>query len=343
MKRKHTIMLLVTLTLIWLVTLIVCSLFGPVSASFTDTLKLWGANIPFIKNLIGTGCTINHYSDIYWNIRMPRLILATLTGSALAVSGAAFQSIFRNPMADPYVLGVSSGASLGAALAIVLGWEGSYLGISGSAFVFALATIMVVYQVGSAGKQLNTQVLLLAGIAMSYLMSALVSILLVIHRDKIEKILFWTLGGFNVASWQQITALLPIVVAGISVIYFYARNLNIMSLGYESAPTLGVNAASTTRVILITSSFMISSVVAHSGVIGFVGLIIPHLVRIILGPDNRILIPVSIITGAIFLMISDTLARNLLTPSELPVGSITALFGVPYFLFLLYKSRQTVQ
>jgi iron complex transport system permease protein len=184
--------------------------------------------------------------------------------------------------------------------------------------------------------------LLLAGIAMSFLMSAMVSLLLVIHRDKIEKILFWTLGGFNIASWEQIMTLLPVVIIGIAVIYFYARNLNIMSLGYESAPTLGVNAATTTRVILVASSLMIASVVANSGVIGFVGLIIPHLVRILTGSDNRTLIPISIITGAIFLMISDTLARNLLPPAELPVGSITALFGVPYFLFLLFKSRQTV-
>lgn len=342
MKRKHTMMLLIILTLVWLLTLLVCSLFGPVSASLTDTLKLWGSNIPFIKNLIGNEYTTNHYPDIYWNIRLPRLILATLTGSALAVSGAAFQSIFRNPMADPYVLGVSSGASLGAALAIILGWEGNYLGISGAAFVFAMATIIMVYQIGSVGKRLNAQTLLLAGIAMSFLMSAMVSLLLVIHRDKIEKILFWTLGGFNIASWEQIIALLPVVVIGIAVIYFYARNLNIMSLGYESAPTLGVNTATTTRIIMLASSLMIASVVANSGIIGFVGLIVPHLVRILTGPDNRTLIPISTITGAIFLMISDALARNLLTPAELPVGSITALFGVPYFLFLLYKSRQTV-
>lgn len=342
MSRKKFILLIICLTGIWLFALIVCSTFGPASASFKDTLKLWISHIPFVNDWISVTHPANRYSIIYWDIRLPRLILATLTGAALSVSGAAFQSIFRNPMADPYVLGVSSGASLGASLAIVMGWQGNYFGISGSAFVFALATVVMVYQISTVGKRINTQVLLLAGIAMSFLMSALVSLLLVIHRDKIERILFWTLGGFNAANWEQILTLLPVVVIGILVIYFYSRNLNIMSLGYESAPTLGVNAALTTRVILVVSSFMIASVVANSGVIGFVGLIVPHLVRILLGPDNRVLIPVSIIVGAIFLMISDTLARNLLMPAELPVGSITALFGVPYFLFLLYKSRQNM-
>lgn len=273
---------------------------------------------------------------------MPRLMLASLTGATLAVAGAAFQAIFKNPMADPYVLGVSSGASLGATLAIVFGFEASRLGTTGFAFFFALVTVFIVYRLASSASRINAQVLLLSGIALSFMMSAMVSLLMVVHREMMEKIVFWNLGGFNVASWEQVHLLLPVVIVGMTVIFIFSRHLNIMLIGSDAAPTLGVNPARTTRLVLVVSSFMVASVVANSGVIGFVGLIIPHLVRIITGPDNRVVIPVSVFVGAIFLVISDTLARTLVAPAELPVGSITALFGVPYFLFLLYRTRQKV-
>jgi iron complex transport system permease protein len=339
MKKNRIFLLITLLAIVWFVTLVVCSMFGAVSNSFANVWHLWMGGLAGESD---TAVNTSQFSLIYWNIRMPRLILASLAGAALAVAGAAFQAIFKNPMADPYVLGVSSGASLGATLAIVLGFEAGMLGTTGFAFLFALATVLVVYYLAFSGSRLDNQVLLLSGISLSFLMSALVSLMMVIHREMIEKIIFWTLGGFNIASWEHVVWLLPIVFIGISVIYFFSRNLNIMLLGADAAPTLGVNPARTTRIILVVCSLMVASVVANSGVIGFAGLIVPHFVRLFTGSDNRVVIPVSIFTGAIFLIISDTLARTLVSPSELPVGSITALFGVPYFLFLLYKSRQKV-
>jgi len=231
---------------------------------------------------------------------------------------------------------------LGAAVAIVLGWESWFFGISGTAFLFALGTVLIVYQIGSEGNRINTQILLLAGIALSFLLSALVSLLLVMKRDKIEKIVFWTLGGFNAASWNYVLGLLPVVVLGVGVVLYFSRSLNILMMGSESAPTLGVNTGFVVRVLLVVCSLMVSCVVSTSGVIGFAGLIVPHLVRLLTGPDNRLVVPFSMFSGAVFLVISDTLARNLISPGELPIGSITAFFGVPYFLFLLYKSRQQI-
>ena len=172
--------------------------------------------------------------------------------------------------------------------------------------------------------------------------SAIVSLILVLNREKIERILFWTLGGLNGANWQQLYWIIPLVLAGTFILFYYARHLNLMSMGNETAQSLGVNIQKTTLIVLITSSLMVSVIVANTGVIGFAGLIIPHIIRLITGPDNRLVIPFSIVAGAIFLMVSDTIAKVVIPPSELPVGSITAMFGVPYFLFLLYQSQKKI-
>lgn len=336
MKKKNITLWIITAILLWLVVLLVCSLFGSVDSSPLEIVKLWYANIHFISHSEST----LKLDLIYWQIRLPRLILATLTGMALASTGTAFQSIFKNPMADPYVLGISSGASLGAAIAIVIGIENSILGITGMAFIFALASLGLVFLIATRTGKLSSQVLLLAGIAINFLSLALVSLLLCLHRDKMEQIVFWTMGGLNAANWNQIQILTPIVIIGFSILFYYSRHLNLMLMGVEAAKNLGIRTNRTILIILITSSFVVASVVANTGVIGFVGLIIPHIIRLLVGSDNRKILPLSIIAGAIFLMITDTLARTIISPSELPVGSITALFGVPYFLFLLYQSQK---
>lgn len=340
MKKKTIITWAVFTVILWMLVLLACSMLGAVKISFIEVLRLWNSKISFWNNTQTFDSSLLQLEVVYWQIRIPRLILATLGGMVLASTGTAFQSVFRNPMADPYVLGISSGASLGAALAIVLGLEASVLGVTGMAFVFAIATLGIVFMIASRTGKVSSQVLLLAGVAMSFLSLALVSMLIFLNRDKIEQIVFWTLGGLNAANWSQISLLIPVVLIGIMVLYYHARHLNVMLMGTETAKSLGINTGKTTIRVLLVSSFMVAIVVANTGVIGFVGLIIPHIVRFLVGPDNRKIIPLSVMAGAIFLMIADTLARTLVSPSELPVGSITALFGVPYFLFLLYQSQK---
>ncbi len=342
MKKKTIITWVVFTVLLWMLILLTCSMLGAVKISFIEALQLWSSKISFRNNAQTTDPALLQLEVVYWQIRIPRLILATLGGMVLASTGTAFQSVFRNPMADPYVLGISSGASLGAALAIVLGLEASVLGVTGMAFVFAIATLGIVFLIASRTGKVSSQVLLLAGVAMSFLSLALVSMLIFLNRDKVEQIVFWTLGGLNAADWNRIVLLTPIVIAGILVLFYHARHLNVMLMGTDTAKSLGINTGRTTIWVLLVSSFMVAIIVAHTGVIGFVGLIIPHIVRLLTGPDNRKIIPLSVAAGAIFLMIADTIARTLLAPSELPVGSITALFGVPYFLFLLYQSQKTI-
>lgn len=336
--RTHIIWWIIGFTLLWILTFLICSGAGAVHISIVQIKDLWSSKI--LGSVVADEAGLDKSAIIYWQIRIPRLILATFTGIALASTGAAFQSIFRNPMADPYVLGISSGASLGAAIAIVTGLEYNFLGITGMAFLFALAVLLLVFFIASRSGHMRSQVLLLAGVAVSFMSSAIVSLILVLNREKIERILFWTLGGLNSANWSQLAGIIPVVVAGTFVLFYYSRNLNLMSMGNETAKSLGVNVRNTTLIVLITSSLMVSVIVANTGVIGFAGLIIPHIIRLITGPDNRLVIPLSLMAGAIFLMLSDTFARIVVAPSELPVGSITALFGVPYFLFLLYQSQK---
>lgn len=338
-RRKITGWILIALSL-WLTVLLVCSMLGPVPISVSDVLRLWQEKLMFGASVPAAGSSLSKFEVVYWQIRLPRLILATLTGMALASTGTAFQSVFRNPMADPYVLGISSGASLGAALAIVAGLESTVLGITGMAFLFSIGSLALVFTIASRTGKISSNVLLLAGVAMSFLSTAVVSLLLFLHRDKVEQIVFWTLGGLNAANWNQIQFLIPVVLAGSAVIFYYAQHLNIMLLGADTAKNLGIQTNRTILWVMLASSFMVAVVVSNTGVIGFVGLIIPHIIRFITGPDNRKIIPLSVIAGAIFLMISDTVARTLASPSELPVGSITALAGVPYFLFLLYQSQK---
>ncbi|MCU4175660.1 FecCD family ABC transporter permease [Carboxylicivirga sp. N1Y90] len=292
-----------------------------------------------------SGDSANSQSNGIWQvitqIRLPRVVMAILAGTALSASGSAFQSIFRNPMSDPYVLGISSGASVGATIAIVLGIQGGLLGIPIFAFLGACSALIVVYWLAFSLKQSEQNTLLLAGIAMSLMLGAIVSLLLVIHRDQMESIIFWTLGGFNAISWQQIWIVTPVVIFSLIMLFKYAKDLNLLAMGNETAHSLGINVKKKVAVILLISALSVSIVVAYSGVIGFVGLIVPHMVRFTVGADNRKLLPLAALWGGIFLIIADTLARTVVQPGELPVGSITALFGAPYFFFILIKRSKS--
>lgn len=274
------------------------------------------------------------------NIRLPRVIMCILCGAGLAVCGSAYQAIFQNPLSDPYILGVSSGASLGAAIAIVLGLEGMFFGIGGFAFLFALGAVWVIIKIASIGNRLHTTTLLLAGISINFLMAALITILMVISSENMDKIIFWTMGSMSATKFSDLWAVFLFVLIGIIVIRVYARELNAMLTGTDSARSLGVNVERTKKIILLFSTLMIGIIVANCGVIGFVGLIVPHIVRTLVGSDNRRIIPFSIFGGIIFMLLADILSRVLIAPSELPVGSITALIGSPFFIYLLYNAKK---
>ena len=279
-------------------------------------------------------------SPIFMQLRLPRILLCILAGAGLSVCGAAYQSIFRNPLTDPYVLGVSSGASLGASLAILFGLQSYLWGIGLSALATGLLTVWLVYRIASIGNRLHTTTLLLTGVCLTFLITALISFIMVLRQDKMDSIIFWTMGSFASASWFDVSVVAPVVAVGIIAVVYFSKDLNLLLAGSETAKSLGVEVEKVKRLLLFFTTLMVSFIVASCGVIGFVGLVVPHCLRLILGPDNRKIVPCSILAGALFVLVCDTLARTVLQPSELPVGSLTALVGAPLFIYLLYKNKK---
>lgn len=279
-------------------------------------------------------------SQIFWQLRLPRVLMGALVGAVLSVCGAAYQSIFRNPLTDPYVLGVSSGASLGAAVAILLGLEAWLWGVGGLALAMALLTVLVIYKIASIGNRMHTTTLLLTGVCLTLLISAVISFLMVLNQEKMDSIIFWTMGSFGSSTWTDVWMLLPVAAVGIGVVLWHGRDLNLLLAGSEAAQSMGCEVEKVKRRLLLFTTLMVAFAVSSCGVIGFVGLIVPHAVRLVAGPDNRKVVPYSILCGAIFVLVCDTLARTVLRPSELPVGSLTSMVGAPLFIYLLYKNKK---
>lgn len=277
---------------------------------------------------------------IIQHLRLPRVIMCVLSGAGLAVCGAAYQAIFRNPLSDPYTLGISSGAALGAAIAIVLGLDVFFFSIGGFAFSFALLTVFVIIRISSVGNRLHITTLLLAGISINFLIAAIISIIMVVNQDSMDKIIFWTMGSLSGSKFSDIAIVLPFVLIGIVIIRIYARELNALLTGNDTARSLGVNVERTKKLILFFSTLMIGVIVSYCGVIGFVGLIVPHIIRLLVGSDNRRIIPFSIFGGMIFMLVADIISRTAIAPSELPIGSITAVVGAPFFIYLLYNAKK---
>jgi len=271
-------------------------------------------------------------------IRLPRVLLGLLVGSALAVSGTAMQGLFRNPLASPYVLGVASGASTGAALAILVAESIVLLPLG--AFFGASLAVLVVYRL-ARGRDRRTSIftLILAGVAVGALFSAVTSFLIFLSSggDKLSDVLFWMMGGLGRGNWTAVAILAPIVCIGIGTIWAFSRDLNALSLGEEGAFHLGVNPDMLIRCLLAVTTVLTAAAVSMAGTIGFVGLVIPHVVRLLVGPDHRRLIPTAALAGGSFLVWADTAARTVFSPTELPVGVITAFLGAPFFLFLLKR------
>ncbi|MBQ6727106.1 MAG: iron ABC transporter permease [Bacteroidales bacterium] len=326
--RRRGIVLPVS-AIVMLALMFVVSLVGIVGFSPAEALDyLWQG--------VGGGDT----NVIYWNLRLPRIVLCVLIGAVLSVSGATYQAVFRNPLTDPYVLGISSGASLGAAVAILLGLESSFFGVGLMALATALITVLLIYKIASIGNRMHTATLLLTGVCFTFLATAIVSFLMVINQDKMDRIIFWTMGSFSTVAWSDVLILLPVAVLGIAVVLFHSRDLNLLLVGSETAKSLGVEVERVKKILLFCTTLMVAFAVSACGVIGFVGLVVPHCIRLVVGSDNRLIIPYSVVAGGIFLLLCDTLARTVLMPSEIPVGSVTALVGAPMFIYLLYKSKK---
>jgi iron complex transport system permease protein len=278
--------------------------------------------------------------DILWKLRIPRVCVALLAGMALAASGMAFQAVFRNALAEPFTLGVASGASLGAAVAIHLGLGFSLLGysaVSWLALAGALAAILLVYGLTRAGQGFSPATMLLAGVAVSFFFSSVILFLQYLSDfTRSFRMLRWVMGGMeSVVGFEEVFDLLPVVVAGCLVIFSLTHELNLITTGEELAAARGVEINRTKAVLFFVTSLMVGAVVSVCGPIGFVGLMVPHICRLLVGPDHRYLAPASILFGGVFLATCDTVARAALAPTELPVGILTSLLGGPFFLWLL--------
>jgi iron complex transport system permease protein len=282
------------------------------------------------------------FSVILFQIRLPHTALVTLTGAALAGSGAAYQGLFRNPLADPYLIGVASGAGLGAVLAMASPLSTQYLGlftVPAAAFIGALLTVGTVYFLARSGGQIPTTTLILAGVAVGSFASALTSFLMLRSQGELRRAIAWLLGGFSIGGWEPVWAVLPYVLIGLLILCISGHALNVLQFGDDQAQQLGISVERTKLILIAAASLVTAAAVSFSGIIGFVGLIVPHLVRILWGPDYRRLIPLSILGGATVLLIADLLARVIMSPEALPVGVLTALAGAPFFLWVLRRSR----
>ena len=304
--------------------------------------KIVAAKVPLLHV---SGSWPDSWDTIIWEIRFPRIVVASLVGASLAISGATYQGLFRNPLASPYLIGVASGAGLGATIVLLTGVPVYLYGLSLlplAAFVGAIVAVTAAYGVARQSGGLELTTLILAGVAIGFLASAVTSILMIRSDPDLRPLLSWLLGSFIGARWSDVYVVVPYLVPGFLVMMAYGRILNLMQVDEEEAKQLGVNVERTKIVLIVLASLTTAAAVSVSGLIGFVGLIAPHAVRIVWGYDHRFLLPMSAITGAGFLIAADLVARTVASPSELPVGVVTAICGAPFFLYLLRRRRVAV-
>jgi iron complex transport system permease protein len=325
-KRRLLLIVLLALTIAGF---LISLLAGPVRTPFA---RLWDFVIRGDQQ----------FATIFLDLRLARAVLAFLVGMGLALSGAVLQGYFQNSMADPFIVGVSSGASLGAVLCIVLGLNMTVFGFSSqSLFAFAagLSIVSFVYLLSQRKLVFKVETLLLTGIAAGALASALTSFLLFLRADSFEQAVFWLLGSFQLADWRQAGAILPYFALSLVITQALAKDMNLLVMGDEVAQSLGCPVRRVRKIFLLISTLLAALSVSVAGIIGFVGLVVPHWIRILIGPDHRYLFPFSALAGGVFLLYSDLAARTLLFPTELPIGVITAAIGAPFFIYLLNKRK----
>jgi iron complex transport system permease protein len=341
-KARNWQLIILALLLLLICTILLSISIGYTSIPVSNIVKVFLTKTPGLNRLF-------HYSVspieevLILQVRFPRALCAALVGAALSIAGATYQGLFRNPMADPYTIGASSGAAVGATSAIILGVSVTVIGINTIqlfAFIGCLVTVLGVYAISRVGTKVPVQTLLLSGIAVSILLGAVVNSFHSLFPDQFRRSAFWLMGSVSYSEWADVWSALPFILVGSIIIYLYARDLNILSLGESEATHLGVDLEKMKKVLLISSAFVTAAAVSISGLIAFVGLIIPHVTRLILSPDHRLLIPASALMGAIFLMLCDILARVAIAPTELPVGVVTAICGGPFFLYLMRRKKK---
>ena len=333
---------LASLLALLVVSILVAVAIGAVWISPFTTLRL----LAWRLHLAGPpGGVPESTSVILFQLRLPRVLLAAVVGAALAAAGTVFQALFRNPMADPAIIGVSSGAALGA-IGVILAGGGTALaglGVPAAAFVGAVVTAFLVYRLARIGPTVQVATLLLAGIAVAAIISAAISLVMTFSGQQIRSIYFWLLGGLGARGWQALAAAAPLVAVGMGVALARSGDLNLTVLGEERAAQLGLEVERFKRGMLAVGSLLTAAAVSVAGLIGFVGLMTPHILRLVVGADHRRLLPASMVGGAAFMVLADLAARTVVRPQEIPVGAVTALLGGPFFLYLLRRQRRTTR
>jgi iron complex transport system permease protein len=325
--RNPFILTLLTLTIMLILSMAIGSVFIPPT-------EVWR---------VLTGVASNEkFHTILLDIRLPRTVLIALVGAALAGSGATYQGLFRNPLADPYLIGVASGAGLGAIIAMSVRWPYTMLGLLAvplAAFIASLLTVYLVYTFAQIGRTVPTTNLILAGVAISSFATAITTFLMLRSTGEVRRALGWLLGGVSLVGWDVTLAMIPYLAIGMTMLTLTGYALNLLQFGDDQAAQMGLNVRRAKFVIIIAASLVTAAAVSFAGIIGFVGLVVPHIVRIWWGVDYRRLIPLSILGGASVLLFADVLARIVLAPQELPVGIVTALAGAPFFLWVLRRAK----
>lgn len=334
--------LLIMLSVVLVLAALVSVMIGPVFVHPVTIVRLWLEKVSF-------GIINFDIQDmnrvIIMNIRTPRVVVAILVGMGLSASGAAMQGLFRNPMAEPYVLGMSSGAAAGASAAIVLGLGGIFgiYAIPAMAFISAVITIFVVYSIAHTDGKVPTETLLLSGIAVGFFLQAAVSFLkLIAPMDALRDVVLWLMGSFAGVSWNDAAIIVVPILGGLFILLFLSREINAFQFGEETAMHIGIEVELMKRILLTATALITAVSVSTAGIIGFTGLVMPHIARMLVGADQRIQIPVAAVTGGIFLVLADTLARSIARPAEIPVGIITAVVGAPYFVYLLRRRKHAM-
>jgi iron complex transport system permease protein len=331
-----------TLSLL-LLTLLLNAGIGPVPIPLRDLVRMLLSRLWWLEI---DPTWSQKFETILFQIRLPNAALIAITGMALGGSGAAYQGLFRNPLADPYIIGVASGAGLGAVLAMSVNWPTNIMGMATvpvAAFAGALITVGLVYAIARVGRTTPVTTLILAGVAVSSFATAMTSMIMLLSTEELHRAVSWMVGGFALGGWEPVIAAAPYLLVGLVALAFLGRPLNVLQFGDEQARQLGLNVERAKIVIVIMASLVAATAVSFSGIIAFVGLIVPHIIRLIWGPDHRKLIPLAILVGGSFLLSADIIARTLLAPRELPVGVITSVVGAPFFLWLLHQAKAKVR
>ncbi|QMV41481.1 FecCD family ABC transporter permease [Cohnella cholangitidis] len=325
-----------------LLSVVVSLSMGTASLPVSQVWSILWHQLPYVGDWVTPDWPVSS-EQIILKVRLPRVLLAILIGACLSLAGAGFQGVLRNPLADPYTLGVASGSAVGAALVILFGLQVVLLGqwmIPAVAFVTGMLSLFIVLRLAIINGKFQLETLILSGVVVQAFLGSMVSFMVSLSDKVINEIIFWLMGSLSLRGWSFTLMLVPYFLIGLAVLLSYGRTLNLFALGERQAEHLGVNVVRTRMIVLCVSTLITAAAVSVAGTIGFVGLVVPHLVRLMVGPDYRILLPVTAIFGGIYLLWADTLARMLLSPTEIPLGVVTAFLGAPFFAYLLRKNKK---